>query len=242
MHKKSENEMSAESKRELLLSSENVGVSFSIKKGNKEKVKFWAIRGIDIDIFSGDVLGIVGRNGSGKSTFARLLAGIYEPSEGKITRNVEPTLLSLGTGFNTALTGRQNIYLNGAYHQMSRRRIALIEKDIIEFAELEDFIDIPIKHYSSGMRARLGFSIAAFQKPRLLILDEVLSTGDRFFRSKATKKVKDMMDEADAVIVVSHQDNTILELCNTAILLEKGQPLDRGNPEDILQTYQSLAK
>lgn len=226
--------------KELLLSTTNAGVRFSVKKGNQKKVQFWAIRGIDIDVSSGDVLGIVGRNGSGKSTLARLLAGIYEPSEGSIRRNVDPTLLSLGTGFNTALTGRQNIYLNGAYHQMSRRDVAQIEQEIIEFAELEEFIDVPIKHYSSGMRARLGFSIAAFQKPRLLILDEVLSTGDRFFRSKATQKVKAMMDEADAVIVVSHQDSTILELCNTAVLLERGSSLGKGDPADILKTYQSL--
>jgi len=223
-----------------LISTSNAGVRFDIKKGSRKATKFWAIRGVELDIEAGDVLGIVGRNGSGKSTFARLLAGIYEPSEGTITRNVEPTLLSLGTGFNTALTGRQNIYLSGAYLQMSRRQISLIEKDIIEFAELEEFIDIPIRFYSSGMRARLAFSTAVFQKPRLLILDEVLSTGDRFFRSKATEKVKEMMHEADAVVVVSHQEAVILELCNRAILFDKGQELDRGYPEAILKTYQSL--
>ena len=225
-----------------LIATQNVGVRFTVKQARNKKTNFWAIRGIDSEIFPGDVLGIVGRNGSGKSTYARLLAGIYEPSEGTIAREVEPTLLSLGTGFNNALTGRQNIYLNGAYHQMSRTQIAAIEHDVIEFAELEEFIDIPIKHYSSGMRARLGFSIATFQRPRVLILDEVLSTGDRFFRSKAIQKVRDMMHEADAVVVVSHQESTIVELCNRAILLEKGQTMEAGNPSDILETYRSLSK
>ena len=193
---------------------------------------FWALKDVSIDIKKGDVVGIIGFNGAGKSTMLKVVSGILKPTKGSVSihGSIAP-LIELGAGFDPELSGRENIYLNGAVLGMSRKMMDKKVEEIIEFAELEEFIESPIKNYSSGMYARLGFAIATCIKPDILIVDEILSVGDYKFQEKSRQRIKDMMDEGTTIIMVSHRIEEVKELCNKVIWLDKGKVQKIGGKE-----------
>jgi teichoic acid transport system ATP-binding protein len=209
-----------------------------VRRDNRVPDTFWALRGVSLQLNEGDVLGVVGRNGSGKSTLLLTLAGIVRPDEGAVrTFRKTTTLLSLGAGFDLTLTGRDNVYLNGAFFGLSKREIDERMDRIIAFSELGTFVDVPLRKYSSGMRSRLAFSIAAHIEPDVLMLDEVLGVGDEAFREKSKKKMKDLVARAKAIVVVSHSMTFIREMCTTVVWLEDGRLVDQGSPADIVKRY-----
>jgi lipopolysaccharide transport system ATP-binding protein len=200
--------------------------------------EFWALKDINFDIKRGDKVGIIGRNGAGKSTLLKLLSRITEPSEGRICINGRiASLLEVGTGFHPELTGRENIYLNGAILGMSRKEIQRKFDEIVAFAEVEKFLDTPVKRYSSGMYVRLAFSVAAHLEPEILVVDEVLAVGDLEFQKKCLGKMSEVSSEGRTILFVSHNMTAISSLCNRAILLEKGRIAYDGKTEDAIQKY-----
>ena len=189
----------------------------------KEK-RFFALRGIDLEIEQGDVVGIIGKNGAGKSTLFKILSRITKPTHGSVkTRGRTSSLLEVGTGFHPELTGRENIYLNGAILGMRRKEIGRKFDQIIDFSGIEEFVDTPVKRYSSGMYVRLAFAVAAHLEPDILIIDEVLAVGDAEFQEKCLGKMKEVSGEGRTVLFVSHQMNTIESLCKRGIILEEGK-------------------
>ncbi|MEO8229109.1 MAG: ABC transporter ATP-binding protein [Chloroflexota bacterium] len=199
---------------------------------------FWAIRHLTFSLAQGESLAVIGPNGAGKSTLLLALAGVLQPSEGDIvTHGRVSTLLTLGAGFEMELTGRDNIDLVGAFLGIDARQMAELTPTIIEFAEIGPFIDAPVKTYSSGMRARLGFSIATATTPDILLLDEVLGTGDQTFRARSQARVRELVDRAKAIVLVTHDLTFVGEFCNRAILLEKGQIIREGPPGEIVDLY-----
>jgi lipopolysaccharide transport system ATP-binding protein len=202
--------------------------------------EFWALSNISFEVQEGEVLGIIGRNGAGKSTLLKLLSRITEPTHGhaEIHGRVG-SLLEVGTGFHPELTGRENIYLNGAILGMRHAEIDQKFDEIVAFAEVEQFIDTPVKHYSSGMRLRLGFAVAAHLEPDILIVDEVLAVGDAAFQKKCLGKMGDVAGSGRTVLFVSHNLDAVLSLCNRAILIERGQLTENGNPSEIVSIYQN---
>jgi ABC-type polysaccharide/polyol phosphate transport system ATPase subunit len=202
------------------------------------RTEFWALRGVSFRLASGEVLGVVGRNGSGKSTLLLTIAGILRPDTGFVTTaGRTATLLTLGAGFEPRLTGRDNIYLNGAYLGFTHRKMDAIVDEIIEFSELGTFIDAPVTTYSAGMRARLGFSIAAFAEPDILLLDEVLGVGDAAFQHKSRGKMRELMERASALVIVSHSTDFILETCTRALWLDGGTAMAYGTPDEVVAGY-----
>ena len=233
---------------------ENVGMKFNMSSEKVDDFKdyviklikrqlnykeFWALKDISFKINKGDRVGIVGLNGAGKSTLLKVISGVLKPTEGKvkISGNIAP-LLELGAGFNKQYTGVENIYLYGAMLGYSKAFLNEKFDEIVEFSELGEFINVPVKNYSSGMKSRLGFAIATIVEPDILILDEVLSVGDAKFRKKSTNKIKSMIDNNVTVLFVSHSIEQVLELCNKAILLEKGHLVAYGSSEEIAELYQ----
>lgn len=203
--------------------------------------EFWALRNVSFKLQKGDRLGILGLNGAGKSTLLKVIAGVYDPTEGYVKRRgkIAP-LLELGAGFDTQYTGAENIYLYGSVLGFSHQFLAEKFDEIVEFSELKDFIDVPIKNYSSGMRSRLGFSIATIVSPEILILDEVLSVGDAKFRKKSEAKVMSMFEEGASVLFVSHSVSQVERLCNKAIILEKGKIICSGDVHDVCDIYRGI--
>lgn len=207
------------------------------KRGLK-KQKFWGLRDVSFTGHAGDVLGVIGANGAGKSTLCRVLSGLLAPDVGEVVvRGEVSALLSLGTGFNAALSGRENVYLNGMMLGLSRKEMAYLFPGIIEFSGLGNFIDQPLKTYSSGMVARLGFSIAAMVEPEILILDETLSAGDIEFKERAAAKMGELVGKARMVIVVTHDTGFVSDSCNRALWLDRGTVRDYGEPEDVVSHY-----
>jgi ABC-type polysaccharide/polyol phosphate transport system ATPase subunit len=199
---------------------------------------FWALKNVSFELGHGEVLGVVGRNGSGKSTLLLTIAGILRPDTGFVlTAGKTATLLTLGAGFEPRLSGRENIYLNGAYLGLTRRTMDEVADEIVEFSELGEFIDAPVSTYSSGMRARLGFSIAAHVEPEILLLDEVLGVGDAAFQRKSRKKMEELMARASALVVVSHSADFIVETCSKALWLEGGTAAAYGDVDDVVGQY-----
>ncbi len=205
--------------------------------------EFWALQDISFDVKKGERLGILGLNGAGKSTLLKIIAGVYQPTEGSVTRNgkIAP-MLELGAGFDPQYTGKENIFLYGSVLGLSREFLEAKYDDIVEFSELKKFMDVPLKNYSSGMKARLGFSIATVVEPEILILDEVLSVGDAKFRKKSEKRIMDMFDKGVTVLFVSHSLEQVKRLCNKAILLEKGKILAYGDTAKVAQIYAEKTK
>ncbi|MEE1342746.1 MAG: ABC transporter ATP-binding protein [Lachnospiraceae bacterium] len=205
--------------------------------------EFWALRDVTFSLNKGERLGILGLNGAGKSTLLKVVAGVLKPTEGTVTTKgkIVP-LLELGAGFDKQYTGAENIYLYGAMLGYSKEFIKEKYDEIVEFSELGDFINVPVKNYSSGMRARLGFAIATVVEPEILILDEVLSVGDAKFRKKSEKKIRDMFDKGVTVLFVSHSIEQVKRLCNKAILLEHGHIIAEGNVEDVAKIYEEKTK
>ena len=207
------------------------------KKGSSEYV--WALRDIDFKVEQGDVVGIIGKNGAGKSTLLKLLSRVTGPTTGTIRAHGRiGSLLEVGTGFHGEMTGRENIFMNGAILGMTRREIQAKLDEIIDFSGCERYIDTPVKRYSSGMTVRLGFAVAAFLEPEILVVDEVLAVGDAEFQKKAIGKMKDVSQgEGRTVLFVSHNMTSVKSLCNTGILLENGMIKDMGKIEPIVAHY-----
>jgi lipopolysaccharide transport system ATP-binding protein len=200
--------------------------------------EFWALKDVSFEIKQGDRVGIIGRNGAGKSTLLKILSRITEPTEGRISINGRvASLLEVGTGFHPELTGRENVYLNGAILGMDRYEIKKKFDEIVAFAEVEKFLDTPVKRYSSGMYVRLAFAVAAHLEPEILIVDEVLAVGDAQFQKKCLGKMEDVGKEGRTVLFVSHNMGTINQLCNQAYLLHKGELLQSGDVKPVINKY-----
>ena len=210
----------------------------AIKTNMESKEVFWALRGVTFDVQQGEVLGIIGRNGAGKSTLLKILSEITYPTEGEIVlRGRVGSLLEVGTGFHPDLTGRENIFLNGAILGMTKREINSRFEAIVKFAEVEKFLDTPIKRYSSGMYLRLAFAVAAHLEPDILIADEVLAVGDQQFQSKCLGKMREVSEEGRTVIFVSHNMHAIRSLCETGVLLRSGRLAKKGSVDEIIDEY-----
>lgn len=208
-------------------------------KGNIEVAKFKALDDITFQVRKGERLAIMGLNGAGKSTLLKAIVGVYKPTAGKVTKvGVMAPLIELGAGFDPEYTGKENIYLYGAILGYSREFLDTKIQDIIDFSELGDFINVPLKNYSSGMKSRLGFSIATAVEPDILILDEVLSVGDAKFRRKSLAKVQSMFDHGVTVLFVSHSIDQVLAICDRAILLQKGKIIAEGTAEEVAVVYE----
>jgi ABC-type polysaccharide/polyol phosphate transport system ATPase subunit len=206
--------------------------------GAAEEPTFWALREVTFAVQAGETVGVIGRNGSGKSTLLLALAGILRPDTGSVrTFGRTSTLLTLGAGFDPELTGRENIYLNGAFFGLRRGVIDAAFDDIVAFAELGPFIDVPLRKYSTGMRARLGFAIAAHVRPDILLLDEVLGVGDEAFQRKSQAKLAELMDAARAIVVVSHSTSFVRESCSRAVWLEEGRVAAWGPADAVVDRY-----
>ena len=204
--------------------------------------EFWALRHVSFAVERGETVGVIGRNGSGKSTLLRVIAGIYPPDEGRVSVDGEvSTLFSLGTGFNLELSGRDNIYLNGVMMGLTRTQIDRILDAIIEFAELGDFIDMPVRTYSSGMRSRLGFAIAMHSDKDIVLIDEIMGAGDAAFAQKAEAEMERIMGEK-TVLLVSHAMRTIEKFATKVIWLNRGVVAAMGEPKEVIDQYLAESK
>ena len=208
---------------------------------NPENRFVWSLKDINLEINKGDVLGVIGRNGAGKSTLLKILSKVTAPTTGKISVNGRiASLLEVGTGFHPELTGRENIYLNGAILGMRKNEISRKLDEIVDFAGVQLYIDTPVKRYSSGMYVRLAFAVAAHLEPEILIVDEVLAVGDSEFQSKCLGKMKDVSNEGRTILFVSHNIAAIKNLCNKGLLLSNGQLNAIGDINSVISTYQKL--
>lgn len=244
--------------QDVAISVQNVSMSFNL---NKEKVdnlkeyfikfvtrkldykKFDALKDITFEVKKGERLAIMGFNGAGKSTLLKVIVGVYKPTTGTVERRgVIAPLLELGAGFDPNYSGKENIFLYGSILGYSREYIQSKYDEIVQFSELGKFIDVPLKNYSSGMKARLGFSIATAVDPDVLILDEVLSVGDAKFREKCMKKVKSMFDRGVTVLFVSHNASQVKQLCDRAILINHGEMIAQGGATEVVELYQRISQ
>jgi homopolymeric O-antigen transport system ATP-binding protein len=230
----------------------DLGVRYSLRFSRKSTLRqqiaqvvsrqqveeFWALRRVSFTLVRGESLGVIGPNGAGKSTLLQVLAGIITPSEGAVdVRGHVSSLLTLGAGFDQELTGRENILLAGAFLGLDDRIVRDLLPSIVTYADLGQFIDAPIKTYSSGMRARLGFAIATSVDPDILLLDEVLATGDADFRAKSKARVLELVKAAKGIVLVTHDMNWVTEYCNRALLLEKGNVVIEGEPAEVVRVH-----
>lgn len=242
--------------QEIAISVHNVGLTYktaierrptlkarvkSLGRGGKQTRVVRALNEINLEIEYGQVLGVIGTNGAGKSSLMRCLAGILPPSQGRIEVNGSvSTLLALGVGFNPSMSGRDNVILGGLAAGMSRDEIESHFDEITDFSELGDAIDAPMRTYSSGMYARLAFSVAATVRPDILIIDEALSTGDAKFKEKSLNRIKELRSDQRSLILVSHAMRTLRETCNDVVWLHKGQLRQRGEPNQVIDAYQEF--
>jgi ABC-type polysaccharide/polyol phosphate transport system ATPase subunit len=214
--------------------------AFRFRAGNKRS-HLWALRGIDLAVEAGESFGVIGRNGSGKSTMFRMLAGVTAPSEGTVrVRGRVAPLISVGIGFHPELTGRENVYVNGTILGLTRREIDRRFDSILAFAEIEEFIDTPVKFYSSGMFVRLGFSVAVAADPEVLLVDEVLAVGDLAFQMKCFDRMEEIRREGATVLVVSHNMNAIRRLCSRTMLIQDGKHIFTGETDEAVSLYNDL--
>jgi len=238
---------------EYAIQAEDLGVQYNLRFTRKTTLRqsfasivlrkpperFWALRHVNMQLAHGESLAVIGPNGAGKSTFLQVLAGIMRPTEGSVdVRGQVSGLLGLGVGFDVELSGIENIQLGGAFLGLDGSRIQELLPSIIEFADLGQFIDAPLKTYSQGMRARLGFAIATAVEPDILLLDEVLATGDAAFREKSKQRVGELVREAKAIVLVTHDMNWVTDHCNRAMLIEKGTIILEGEPEEVVAIHQ----
>jgi teichoic acid transport system ATP-binding protein len=212
-------------------------------RGQRAVKEVHALKNVSFDVPTGTAMGIIGSNGAGKSTLMRAMAGILPPTEGSIeVWGKASTLLALGVGFNNALSGRENIILGGLASGLSRKEVEDRADEVAEWTELGEFIDMPMGTYSSGMSARVGFSVAVHMKPDILMIDEALSTGDAHFREKANAKMAELREDARAMFLVSHGLASIKEMCNEAIWLDHGTLMMRGSPDEVVNAYMKFIK
>lgn len=229
-------------KRSLLYGLKDIAAEISGKTRPKElrPQEFWALQQVNVEVRRGESIGLIGSNGAGKSTLLKLVNGLIKPDGGKIkVRGNIGALIELGIGFNPILTGRENIYVNAAVLGFKRKQVDSLLKDIVDFCELPNFIDTPVKFYSSGMKVRLGFAVAAQLKPDLLLVDEVLAVGDFAFRNKCLKRLNEMKNEGVSFILVSHNQTYIMQFCERAIWLDEGRVRLDGNPVTVSSEYLS---
>jgi ABC-type polysaccharide/polyol phosphate transport system ATPase subunit len=234
------------------ISADDLGVKYNLRFNRKKSMQrtlsqmltrepveqFWALRHVSLRVARGESLAVIGPNGAGKSTLLQVLAGIIRPSEGVIdVRGHVSGLLGLGVGFDLELTGRENILLGGAFLGLDEATSRELLPAIVEYADLGDFIDAPLKTYSSGMRARLGFAIATSVDPDILLLDEVLATGDANFRAKSKERVLELVSGAKAVVLVTHDMTWVKEYCNRALLIETGHVVFEGDPGEVVALH-----
>jgi ABC-type polysaccharide/polyol phosphate transport system ATPase subunit len=202
---------------------------------------FWALRDVDFDVPDGQTWGLIGANGSGKSTLLKIIGGILRPTEGQVvTRGRIAALLELGAGFHPELTGRENVYLNASILGLSRRETDRHFDDIVAFAELEDFIDSQVKHYSSGMFVRLGFAVAVHVDPEILLIDEVLAVGDEAFQRKCIRRVRDLQREGRTIVFVTHAVQQVHQICDGAVMLDHGRIRALGDVSSVIKEYRLL--
>lgn len=234
----------------------NVGIKFNLNpekidnlkefvikkiKGQVSYQEFWAVKNVSFHLKQGERLGILGLNGSGKSTLLKAIAGVYKPSEGFVKKSgLLMPMLELGAGFDMNYTGWENVFLYGAVLGFDREFMKQHYREIVDFAELSDFMNVPLKNYSSGMKARLGFSIATAIQPDILILDEVLSVGDAKFRKKSEAKILDLIEQGTTVLFVSHSLSQVQRICDKALILEKGEMIAYGNIDEVSEIYQEI--
>lgn len=208
------------------------------KKKNKKNEEFWALTDVSFHVKKGEVVGLIGSNGAGKSTLLKIVSGVMKPTSGKVTVNgVISPMIELGAGFDPELNARENIYLNGAILGYSKKFIDEKFDEIVEFSELKDFLEVPIKNFSSGMTAKLAFSIATIVNPEILIVDEILSVGDIKFQEKSKKKMMDMIEGGTTVLYVSHSLESIRDLCTKVVWLEHGKVIKVGDTNKICDKY-----
>ena len=235
---------------------DNVSMKFNLSREKVDSLKdyifktikreiqyneFWALKNVSFSVEKGDRVGILGLNGAGKSTLLKVISGVFKPTEGHVDRHGKMVpLLELGAGFDPQYTGKENIYLYGAMLGYTKKFIDSKYDEIVEFSELQKFMDVPVKNYSSGMKSRLGFSIATVVEPKILILDEVLSVGDAKFRKKSEKKIMSMFDSGVTVLFVSHSLEQVQRLCNKAMILEKGKLIAYGDIDPISEQYSKM--
>lgn len=213
------------------------------KRGSARKFReIHAVRGVNLEAYSGEAIGLIGRNGSGKSTLLKALAGLLPPTSGAAYATSEPTLLGVGAALQTNMSGRRNIELGLLALGLPSTDVDHKVAEVSAFADLDDFIDLPIRTYSSGMRARLHFSIATAVAPEILLIDEALSVGDQVFKRRSEKRITELLDRAGTVFLVSHALNTISDICSRAIWLDKGQVLADGEPEEIITAYREFSE
>lgn len=203
----------------------------------------WALREINLTVEPGEALGVIGPNGSGKSTLLSLIAGTLYPTRGEIiVRGRVAPMIQIGAGFHHELTGQENIYLNASLYGLTRREVDRIYNDIVDFSELEEFIDVPVKNYSTGMYARLGFSIAVHLDPDILLIDEVLAVGDERFQKKCLERMMELRRRGKTIVFVSHSLETVKKLCDCACLLMRGEIVAMGHVSEVLEAYTAKAK
>ncbi len=226
---------------EPVLSLHDIGVRYRRRGGIFKTKHSWAIKSASFDVLHGETLGIIGSNGAGKSTILRVIAGIIQPDKGEVRKFMDYTasLLALQVGFVPYLTGRENIWLSGMVLGMSRRQLMNKVDGIVEFSELGEFIDEPVMTYSVGMRARLGFAISFQADPDIMLIDEVLGVGDAAFKEKSANAMKEKVRANKTVVLASHNESTIRELCHRAVWIENGKTMVQGEPDVVLRQYQS---
>jgi ABC-2 type transport system ATP-binding protein/lipopolysaccharide transport system ATP-binding protein len=202
--------------------------------------EFWALREVSLTVYRGEIYGIVGRNGAGKSTLLKVVARVLRPTTGRVwVKGQVAPLLDLGAGFHPELTGRENVFLNGTLLGRSRDEIAARLEDIAEFSELGDFMDAPLRTYSSGMAARLGFAVATAWKPEILILDEILAVGDQAFQRKCLGRMQAFVDEGTTILVTMHSGEMIRQICGRALWLDQGHVVALGSADEVVEAYKA---
>ena len=247
---------SSENMSKTAIEVDNVSMKFNLSREKVDSLKdyifktikreiqyneFWALKNVSFSVEKGDRVGILGLNGAGKSTLLKVISGVFKPTEGHVDKHGKMVpLLELGAGFDPQYTGKENIYLYGAMLGYTKKFIDSKYDEIVEFSELQKFMDVPVKNYSSGMKSRLGFSIATVVEPKILILDEVLSVGDAKFRKKSEKKIMSMFDSGVTVLFVSHSLEQVQRLCNKAMILEKGKLIAYGDIDPISEQYSKM--
>jgi ABC-type polysaccharide/polyol phosphate transport system ATPase subunit len=227
------------SKKFRLYHERNQSLKATVMRGRRARYdEFWALRDVTLDVPTGSTFGLIGENGSGKSTLLKCMARILRPDEGRITVTGKVSaLLELGAGFHPELSGRENVYLNGAILGMTKREIRSRFDDIVGFAGLEQFIDSPVKNYSSGMYIRLGFAVAINVDPDVLLIDEVLAVGDAEFQKRCAEKLSELQESRTTIVIVSHALESLRTLCDSAVLLEHGKLIGTGEPSEIIDLY-----